>query len=207
MYWPDQTSPEQLTAPLNWATRRVTDHSSASSTSTSHSVLTAVNTLRTGAFTGGARDPNPLSARKNKVTEDILDSIESTPELLCNMSKGVLLGTAHYKILQRNRFELTFEDPSVEGIQDGGHNMLAIGMHMLRDVMEEAEWKRVKSWDDLMEVWPQYAQILADLSEEFDFLVPLETLVPASDDPETVEEFLTALVDICSASDLSPAGY
>ena len=29
---PDQTSPEQLTAPLTWATRRVTDHSSASST-------------------------------------------------------------------------------------------------------------------------------------------------------------------------------
>ena len=53
---PDQTSPEQLTAPLNWATRRVTDHLSASSTSTSHSVLTAVNT-----YGSSPKSPNPIS--------------------------------------------------------------------------------------------------------------------------------------------------
>ncbi len=37
------------------------------------------------------------------------------------------------------------EDPEVEGILDGGHtNMLAIGLHMLRQMMEEDDWKRIK---------------------------------------------------------------
>ena len=55
---PDQTSPDQPTAPLTWATRRVTYHSSESSTSTSHSVLIAVN-----GYGSSPKSRNPISSK------------------------------------------------------------------------------------------------------------------------------------------------
>jgi len=150
-------------------------------------------------FHDSALDPNPRSARVNRVIEDILRSLERTPELFANKSKGILLGTATFEALQRNRYRVSFEEPDVEGILDGGHNMLAIGLFMLRELMDEREWKQVKSWDDLMRVWPEYKSELAARKDGYNILVPVEMLVPADDDEETIESFHSALVDICSA--------
>lgn len=150
-------------------------------------------------FHQSALDPNPRSARVNRVTNDILLSLDYTPGLFSNKSKGVLLGTANYESLQRNRFRIAFDDPSVEGILDGGHNMLAFGLHILQEHMEERELKRVKSWDDLMSVWPQYEKSINKRKDELTVLVPVEMLVPARSDDDTIEEFHSALIDICSA--------
>lgn len=146
-----------------------------------------------------ALGPDPRSARVNRVTDDILRSLEATPELFAYKSKGILLGTANYEILQRNRFRVAFEQPQEEGILDGGHNMLANGLFMLRGIMEDRVWKRLKSWDDLMEIWPDYKRELERKKDEFDILVPVELLIPAKDDQETVDAFRSALIDICSA--------
>jgi len=144
-------------------------------------------------------DPNPRSARVNRVTADVLRSLDTTPELFANKSKGVLLGTSNYEELQRNRFRISFEDPQIEGILDGGHNMLAMGLYMLRDLMDERSLKAIKSWDDLLEVWPKYKKELEAKKDDFTVLVPVELLIPARNDEETVDAFHSALVDICSA--------
>ena len=89
---------------------------------------------------------NPRSSRRNSVVADIINTLDATPELFRFKSKGILLGTAHYDELQRNRYRLRFDDPTIEGILDGGHNMLAIGLFVLREVMEDRDWKRIKSW-------------------------------------------------------------
>ena len=150
-------------------------------------------------FHDGALDPNPRSARVNRVIEDIQKSLEVAPELFANKSKGILLGTANYEFLQRNRYRVSFDDRQVEGILDGGHNMLGIGLFMLRDLMEERDLKQVKSWDDLLRVWPDYKNELNTRKDEFNVLVPVELLVPANNDEETVDAFHSALVEICAA--------
>lgn len=150
-------------------------------------------------FNQHALDPNPRSARVNRVTQEILRSLDVDPIFFQNKSKGVLIGTANYESLQRNRFRLTFTDPAVEGILDGGHNMLAIGLYMLRDLMDDREWKQVKSWDDLFAVWPKYIDEVKRHKDELTTLVPVELLIPSDDNDETVEDFQTALVDICAA--------
>jgi hypothetical protein len=150
-------------------------------------------------FHEGTLDPNPRSARVNRVTNDILRSLERTPELFANKSKGVLLGTGNYESLQRSRYRVSFDDSEVEGILDGGHNMLAIGLFMLRDLMDEREWKKLKSWDDLLAVWPTYEQELERKKDDFDIPVPVELLIPARDDEETIDAFRSALIDICAA--------
>src|SRR5262245_31481658 len=79
-------------------------------------------------FHDTALGPDPRSARVNRVTDDILNSLTEAPELFANKSKGILLGTANFTPLERNRYRLAFEDPEVKGILDGGHNMLGIGL-------------------------------------------------------------------------------
>lgn len=150
-------------------------------------------------FHDEALTPNPRSARVNRVTADVLKSLESTPELFASKSKGILLGTSAYELLQRNRYRVTFKEPSIEGILDGGHNMLAFGLFMLQDLMEERDHKAVKSWDDLLKVWSRYKAEVEKRKEEFSILVPLEMLIPAREDDDTIEMFHSALVDICSA--------
>ena len=150
-------------------------------------------------FQESALDPNPRSARVNRVTSDVLRSLETTPELFVNKSKGVLLGTSDYEALQRNRFRVSFRNPQVEGILDGGHNMLAIGLFMLKMLMDEREIKRIKSWDDLIKIWPEYEKELESRAEDLTVLIPVEMLVPARKDEDTIDAFHSALVDICSA--------
>src|SRR5215203_2943009 len=90
-------------------------------------------------FDHGSLEANPRSAKYGVVVRDILETLERTPELFPFKSKGILLGTSDYEALQRNRFELRFNDPASEGILDGGHNMLALGIHMLSSVLDEHE--------------------------------------------------------------------
>lgn len=150
-------------------------------------------------FQHNALDPNPRSARVNRVTEEILRSLERTPELFHNKTKGVLIGSADYEPLQRNRYRVSFADSEVEGVLDGGHNMLAIGLHMLASIMEESHLRQIKSWDDLLNVWPDYEKELNKVKDDFDILVPIEILVPAGVEDEDIEAFNSALIEICAA--------
>ena len=142
---------------------------------------------------------NPRSSRRNSVVEDILTTLDSTPELFRYKSKGILLGTSSYEALQRNRYRLEFNDPNIEGILDGGHNMLAIGLHILQPHMEEKDWKRIKSWDDMKSAWDDHRDLIEDSKDEYDFYVPVELLIPSGDTTEGVDAFLMPLLEVCEA--------
>ena len=61
-------------------------------------------------------DANPRKPKVNRVTGDIISTLNETPELFQYKSKGLLIGTSSYEALQRNRYALDFYDPSFENI-------------------------------------------------------------------------------------------
>ena len=142
---------------------------------------------------------NPRSSRRNSVVDDILSTLQTSPEMFRYKSKGVLIGTSNYSSLQRNRFRLQFGDPDIEGILDGGHNMLAIGLHILQSFMDERAWKRLKSWDDMKGAWDEHRDLIEEAKSEFDFYVPVELLVPSGSTDQDVDAFLMPLLEVCEA--------
>lgn len=145
-------------------------------------------------------EANPRAAKTGAVTTAIIESLQKTPELFPFKSKGILLGTSNYEALQRNRFELHFEDPASEGVLDGGHNMLGLGLHMLSAVVDEKEINGVSLWDEMKELWEENRKSLEDAKEQFDFLVPVELLVPSNaEDDQSVQQFEMSVLEICAA--------
>lgn len=154
-----------------------------------------------GLFDAADLEANPRSAKAGPVTEDIIESIEDSAEIFPFKTKGVLVGTSSYESLERQRFQLRFKDSSVEGILDGGHNMLAIGTKILSYVIEDKkELNRIKVWSDFKEAWQEHREEVNLIRDHLAFLVPLEILVPSDlRDDEVVHKFNTSLLDICAA--------
>ena len=154
-------------------------------------------------------EANPRTAKVSQITNDIRDSIETTPELFPFKTKGILVASANCRELERRRFHMTFENPTIEGILDGGHNTLAIGLHILSVAsVEPKELKKVKAWPDFKEAWVANHDKVKALKAAagsgeggpLDFLVPVEVLIPS--DPEDdlrLEAFTSSLFEICAA--------
>jgi hypothetical protein len=107
-------------------------------------------------FDAADLEANPRSAEAGSVTADIIESIKDRPETFPFKTKGILVGAASYKPLQRNRYELHFENTKIEGVLDGGHNMLAIGSYILSKALgDEKLLKRIKLWPDLKQAWEE----------------------------------------------------
>ena len=159
-------------------------------------------------FDAADLEANPREAKSGQVTEDIIDSIRETPETFPFKTKGVLVGASSYEPLQRNRYELCFQNTKIEGILDGGHNMLAIGTHVLAEALSDDKLlKRIKRWNEFKERWSRHRDEIDALRRSegteggpLDFLVPIEILVPADiEDAEMVDTFNASLLDICAA--------
>jgi len=151
-------------------------------------------------FDDATLDANPRSAKANGVVLDIIGSVRDTPKIFQFKTKGILLGTSHFAELDRKRYELHFDDPAYEGLLDGGHNMLALGIYLLSYVMDEKDLKKLKLWEDFKAAWLVNREAVKAMRDEFDFKVPVELLVPSNpDDAEIVSEFRLALIDICAA--------
>jgi AIPR protein len=150
-------------------------------------------------FDNPAIDANPRRPKANRVTADILQTLENSPELFHFKSKGILLGTSSYDVLQRNRYQLNFQDLSSEGVLDGGHNMLSIGLHFLSHVMDKREHAKIKEWDDLLEAWEANRKELEEVRDKDSFLIPVELLIPANSEAETIASFKVAIIDICAS--------
>lgn len=155
-------------------------------------------------------DANPRVAKVGEVTESIMDSIREMPAFFPFLTKGVLVGTTAYEALDRNRFRLHFENAEFEGIMDGGHNMLAIGLHILGNIpdVDPRDVKRAKDWPAFKEVWVENRDRVLALAtggdpadtEFLDFVVPLEIVVPQDMANDTVvSTFRGALKEICDA--------
>lgn len=162
-------------------------------------------------FDAADLEANPRSAKTGPVTEDILDSINETPEIFVFKTKGILIGASFYQRLQRNRFRFNFENTKIEGILDGGHNTLAIGIHILMHAVGPSIKRKIKRWPDFKELWEEHRDDVERLrklkesdvdydADALDFLVPLEALVPSDlEDEDVMEEFNSSLLSICSA--------
>lgn len=154
-------------------------------------------------------EANPRSSKVGHVTNAIRESIQNTPNDFPFKTKGILLGASRFRRLDRDRIGVNFEKRKIEGILDGGHNTLAIGLHILDTAgVPEREIKKVKVWDDFRALWHQHAEVVDALrsqvragdSAALDFLIPVELIVPSDPEDEVVtEEFEASLLDICAA--------
>ncbi|HEY1559335.1 MAG TPA: hypothetical protein VGF71_00430 [Caulobacteraceae bacterium] len=152
-------------------------------------------------FDAADLDANPRSAKAGPITEAIIGSIEDDPDLFPFKTKGILVGSSEYESLQRNRFKLLFVSTAIEGILDGGHNMLAIGLQILSRVIDdEKALKKIRLWDDFKIAWVANRPAIEAIREDLTFLIPVEVLVPSDlDDEDIVADFNSSLLEICAA--------
>ncbi|MDF7664248.1 hypothetical protein PT282_06190 [Bifidobacterium sp. ESL0763] len=163
---------------------------------------------------------NPRSSKEGRVTNAIQESITDDVSLFPFKTKGILLGASDYELLERGRIRVFFNNANVEGILDGGHNTLAIGLLILSRALSFAGKKMPrgqKTWSDFKVLWNEHRddiqkyqeaarknedgsssnlEIIGDLS----FYVPVELLVPSDpDDDICVDDFRHNLLEICEA--------
>jgi hypothetical protein len=160
-------------------------------------------------FDAADLEANPRSAKVGAVTADIIESIETTPDIFPFKTKGILIAASICRALERRRYQLVFENTKIEGILDGGHNTLAIGLYLLKQVMEDARaLKRIKTWPDFKEAWIAHRDAVAALKSDhpsgdngpLDFLVPVEVLIPTDpEDDMILSQFNASLLEIGAA--------
>jgi len=143
--------------------------------------------------------PNPRSAKRNAIIEGILGTLNDTPELFRFKSKGLLISSHRVEELQRNRFRVVFEKEFVDGVLDGGHNLFAIGLFVLAQVVGDKEAKRIKTWEQLDQVWATHRKDIEGLEFDAEDLVSVELLYPGSNSEADQEAFDRAAFDISQA--------
>lgn len=157
-------------------------------------------------------DANPRSSKTGAVTDAIQETIENYPALFPFMTKGVLLGSSNYERLERGRIKVCPENTQIEGILDGGHNMLAIGLYILEKALEyhdESISRSTKTWDDFKRIWNERRNMVeaylssiqkGEETDELDFFVPVELVVPRDlNDTACIYAFKNHLLEICEA--------
>lgn len=143
--------------------------------------------------------PNPRSAKRNSIIEGILGTLNDTPELFRFKSKGLLISSHKVEELQRNRFRVVFDKEFVDGVLDGGHNLFAIGLFVLSQILEEREVKRIRTWEQLDDAWGAHRKEIDNLEFDPEDLVAVELIYPGSGDEFAQEAFDRAAFDISQA--------
>lgn len=153
--------------------------------------------------------PNPRLPKVHNVTESIMESISKTPSSFQFKSKGILLGASQYRELDRGRIEISFIDSSIEGLQDGGHNLLSLGMHILENEIDfENTLPKIRYWEEFQTFWfdnldhikQRISENLLKDDSTLNFEFPLEVLLPLESLSEADEkEYLNSLLEICAA--------
>lgn len=145
---------------------------------------------------------NPREAKVGDVTEAIEESLGESPELFHFKSKGILLAAGRCLPRDRNRFELTFNDEDIEGVLDGGHNLLGIALFILRTAIGEENASKVlrsvKRWENLPAIWKGYRDKVEAAKEKFTFLTPIEVIFPQQS-ASGRDDFEDAVLDVARA--------
>ena len=160
-------------------------------------------------------EANPRSSATGNVTDAIQETIRTAPTLMPFKTKVILLASSDYEELERDRIKITPQNEEIEGILDGGHNTLAVGLYILeRSLTNEglALPKGKKTWNDFMEIWMDYRELVNvyldtvrnnesfSISEQLNFYIPVELLVPRDmSDEICMATFRNELFDICEA--------
>jgi hypothetical protein len=145
---------------------------------------------------------NPREAKVGDVTDEIEETLRTTPNWFQFKSKGILIAAANCTPRDRKRFELNFDDEDIEGILDGGHNLLAIALHILRVALgaERAKvvLRGVKRWEQVPAIWRAHRNQINEIKDELNFFTPVEVIYP-QDGPEGRDEFEDAVLDVARA--------
>ena len=157
-------------------------------------------------------EANPRSSKTGAVTDAIQETISEKPELFPFMSKGVLLASSRYERLERSRIKIDPANPQIEGILDGGHNTLAIGLYILEQALDyhgETLSGATKNWETFKSLWKTNRNTIesylrdtqsGEAENKLDFLVPVELLVPRdTNDTACVYSFINNLLEVCEA--------
>jgi hypothetical protein len=144
---------------------------------------------------------NPRSAKVNRITKSIYETLETSPELFWFKSKGILIATKNCEQLERNRIRITLSDTDYEGIMDGGHNTFAVALYLLEKLFDD-ERIRLKDWYECKRFWnDRYEEILNRFSkraDQFRFTIPIEIIAPDGEQG-SLDEFYDSIAEICSA--------
>lgn len=143
-------------------------------------------------------DANPRKAKSNPVTRAITETLEQSPELFQNMSKGLLYAAHSVRELDRSRYEITVENSAREGVLDGGHNTLGIGCFILKQTGYK-DFVEIKKWDDLKEHWEIHQdEINSKKALLPDVLIPIEIVFPA-EGSSGLDDFEASILQISAA--------
>ncbi|MBA1836092.1 AIPR family protein [Corynebacterium wankanglinii] len=152
-------------------------------------------------------EANPRRPKRTSITEDIVETLQTAPEMMAFYSKGLLIGCSEVMTRDRDRFQLHFEDPQREGVLDGGHNLMAIALALLNQAgVSDGELRKVKFWDQLKDCWNRNYKQVSELKRESDTptleaLVPVEIVAPldeSNDVGDTMAEFNNLIISICA---------
>lgn len=143
--------------------------------------------------------PNPRSAKRNAIIEGILGTLNDDPELFRFKSKGLLISSHKVEELQRNRFRVVFEKEFVDGVLDGGHNLFAIGLFVLSQILADKEIKQIRNWEQLDQLWVDHRKEIDALEFDPEDLVAIELLYPSSAGEAEQEAFDRAAFEISQA--------
>jgi len=144
---------------------------------------------------------NPREAKVGEVTDDIQESLETTPQWFHFKSKGILIAAASCESRERNRYELRFEDGDIEGILDGGHNLLAIALYILKQALGEESDKTlrgVKRWEQVPNIWKSNRDKVEEIKATLQFFTPIEIIYP-QEGAQGRDEFQDAVLDVARA--------
>jgi hypothetical protein len=144
---------------------------------------------------------NPREAKVGDVTDAIEGSLEETPKLFHFKTKGLLLAAGKCDPRDRKRFQLHFDDEDIEGVLDGGHNLLAIALHILRKALgddREKVLRGVKRWDLIPDVWKANRDAIESVKSHMDFLTPIEVIYP-QESASGRDDFEDAVLDVARA--------
>lgn len=156
--------------------------------------------------------PNPRVAKRGPITKSIIETIETDKENFPFMTKGVLIGTSSFEKKNDHAYQLNFEE-EYEGIIDGGHNTLALGLYFLSKLedLPAQELSKASNWHTFSELWQDHKDRVSDLIvsddpqiiDDLNFVMPVEILVPAQDSEEERRNFKQSLTQISMARNRS----
>lgn len=143
---------------------------------------------------------NPREAKVGKITDDIMESLSDSTELFHFKSKGLLISAGNCQELERSRYRISFDDPEFEGVLDGGHNLLAIAMYLIRESCQDGEkhLRGKRRWDQIRPVWDEVRHEIDRERDRFTFLVPIEILYPKEGEVGR-EDFENSILEIAQA--------
>lgn len=141
---------------------------------------------------------NPRTATVGKITKSIYETLDTSSSLFWFKTKGLLISTENCEILDRNRIKISLDSPEFEGIMDGGHNALAIGVFILDKLFNY----KIKSWEEIKKYWEvnfdEIVRVFDERSHEFNFSIPVEIVFPNGENGSDIE-FYDNISEICAA--------